>query len=42
MARKKIVPEEEVSKPVMAEEITAGNADNAAPVSYTHLRAHET
>ena len=31
MARKKIVPEEEVSKPVMAEEITAGNADNAAP-----------
>ena len=31
MARKKIVPEEEVSKPVMAEETTAANADDAAP-----------
>lgn len=31
MARKKIVPEEEVSKPVMAEKTTAANADDAAP-----------
>ena len=31
MARKKIIPEEEVSKPVMAEETTAANADDAAP-----------
>lgn len=29
MARKKIVPEEEVSKPAMAEETTAANADDA-------------
>ena len=31
MARKKIIPEEEVSKPVMAEETTAANVDDAAP-----------
>ena len=31
MARKKIVPEEEVSKPAMSEETTAANADDAAP-----------
>ena len=31
MARKKIIPEEEVSKPVMAEETTAANADDVAP-----------
>ncbi len=31
MARKKIVPEEEVSKPAMSEETTAANVDDAAP-----------
>lgn len=31
MARKKIVSEEEVSKPAMAEETTEANADDAAP-----------
>ena len=31
MARKKIVPEEEVSKPAMAEETTAANVDDVAP-----------
>ena len=31
MARKKIVPEEEVSKPAMEEGTTAANVDDAAP-----------
>lgn len=31
MARKKIIPEEEVSKPAMSEETTAANVDDAAP-----------
>ena len=31
MARRKIVPEEEVSKPAMAEETTATDVDDEAP-----------